>query len=42
MNISAKVETFTAEEAAAVVNGTPAPVEDSGAGQALVNISGND
>jgi phosphomethylpyrimidine synthase len=34
MNISAKVETFTAEEAAAVVN-------DS-AGQALVNISGND
>jgi phosphomethylpyrimidine synthase len=34
MNISAKVETFTAEEAAAVVNAS--------AGQALVNISGND
>ena len=34
MNISAKVETFTAEEAEAVVNGT--------GGQALVNISGND
>ena len=34
MNISPKVETFMAEEAAAVVNGT--------AGQAFVNISGND
>jgi hypothetical protein len=33
MNISAKVESFTAEEAAAVVDGTAA---------ALVNISGND
>ncbi len=34
MNISAKVESFTAEDAAAVVNATE--------GQALVNISGND
>jgi phosphomethylpyrimidine synthase len=34
MNISAKVESFTAEEAAAVVNGT--------VDKALVNISGND
>jgi phosphomethylpyrimidine synthase len=35
MNISAKVESFTAEEAAAVVNGTAEPA-------AFVNISGND
>src|SRR5215204_4821284 len=34
MNISAKVESFTAEEAAAIVEGA--------AGPALVNISGND
>jgi phosphomethylpyrimidine synthase len=34
MNISAKVESFTAEEAAAVANGT-APA-------AIVQISGND
>src|SRR6476646_4833358 len=34
MNISAKVESFTAEEAAAVVDGTAAP--------SLVHISGND
>src|SRR5512132_2312857 len=34
MNISSKVERFTAEDAAAVVNATE--------GQALVNISGND
>jgi hypothetical protein len=38
MNISAKVESFTAEEAAAVVNGTALPAD----GHALVNISGND
>jgi len=34
MNISAKVESFTAEDAAAVLNGAP--------GEPLVNISGND
>jgi hypothetical protein len=34
MNISAKVESFTAEDAAAVLNGTPA--------EPLINISGND
>jgi hypothetical protein len=34
MNISSKVESFTAEEAEAVVNGVPA--------ESLVNISGND
>src|SRR4029079_3514820 len=36
MNISAKVESFTAEDASAIVNRTPAP------DRPLVNISGND
>jgi hypothetical protein len=34
MNISSKVESFTADDADAVLNGTPA--------ESLVNLSGND